>query len=106
MGDAAMAGPRGTTASHARYKKLQLAAIGAVSAGALAQHALAINRTWVSSTGGSWAAASNWSPAHAPNTSDTAIFDLGSAAGYTVAAPSSNSSGDLYVYNDNVQLNL
>jgi hypothetical protein len=59
---------------------------------------------WVNPSGGSWTNAANWS-AGVP-TSNNAIFNLGSTAGYTVTVPSGQGASELDVDTDNVTISL
>ena len=44
------------------------------------QHAVAVTRTWVGASGGTWSTAANWSPAGVPQSGDTLVFDSSAAA--------------------------
>src|SRR5438477_11633133 len=50
-----------------------------------ASNALAVQRTWLASGGGTFQTAANWSGSSVPGAADTAVFDAsGSSTGYTV----------------------
>ena len=69
------------TASPAHSFRLALSAAAVTIASG---HALAIDRSWLNSTGGNWITNANWTPSGFPNNGDTATIALASATPYTV----------------------
>src|SRR4051812_33442894 len=68
-------------------------------------HALAANRSWINSAGGSFNLATNWSPAQVPGTADSAFFNLG-AFTYTVNFAANVTNTQLTIDQNNVTFDL
>ncbi|HEX8523548.1 MAG TPA: hypothetical protein VF669_14940 [Tepidisphaeraceae bacterium] len=81
-----------------------LAAAAGALTGAAAQ---AADQSWKTAASGDWHTAANWGPVAAvPKSTDNAIFDKGSALGYTVSLSGPAVASSLIVKTDKPTLNL
>src|SRR5689334_23489900 len=87
-----------------RWKILFLA--GCCAVGFSVDRADAATRTWLNPAGGSYETLNNWSGAVLPTVADSALFNLGSNAGYAVQFTATRSVGSLSVQTDNTTFNL
>src|SRR5437867_5133440 len=91
--------------SHRFTTGFALATAAAATVGLCSDPAAGVTRTWLSSAGGTFNVAANWSGGAVPTSVDTAFFNLASA-GYTVTFTNSPTNVRAQIGTDNVTFAL